>query len=101
MIYALWHGGASYSVGELDRDLETFPSIRAAGWALRTRANNGHWYPQDFTYADGRTERALTPCADKGCEMTVYLSDPRGMVDPHRDYVLSIGPHGGIRQKHA
>ncbi|SRR6266581_3216933 len=101
MIYALWHGGSSYSVGELERDLETFPSIRVAGWALRTRANNGGWMPQGFTYADGRTVRALTPCADEGCEVTVYLSDPRGSHDPYPDYILTIGPRGGIKRERA
>lgn len=81
----------------LPDDLETFPSLRAASEALGDRARFGHWSTQTFTYADGRTEHSLTPCADEGPEMVVYLRDPRDERDPYPDRVITIGPRGGLR----
>jgi hypothetical protein len=96
MIYAMWHGGSSYSQGDIDTDLETFASMKDAGRALRERARHGYSQPQTFNYADGRTENVLCPCADEAPTMTVYRYDPRETTDPYPDTILSIGPRGGI-----
>jgi hypothetical protein len=106
MIYALWHGGASYSPGSVydfgpdePSDVETFDSIADAGRALTSRAERGYWERQTFRYADGRTEHTLTPAADAGPSMTLWHHDPRGDSDPYPDRILTIGPRGGIRQE--
>jgi len=97
VIYGLWHGGASYSPGELAADLETFPSLRAATCALESRRVHGYHVPQAFIRPDGSTDHALTPCADTDSHITVWLADPRGSDDPYPDRVVAYGPRCGIR----
>jgi len=98
-VFALWHGGSSYS-GDGMESLETFPSIAAAGDALRQRALLGHHYPQHFEYVNKPAEDALTPNADEGPSMTLYLGDdPTDVRDPYPDRLLTIGPRGGLRQE--
>jgi len=105
MIYALWHGGASYSQGSVHAwpgepsRVETFASIRAAGAALLSRARRGYWERQTFTYADGRTDATLCPVANEGPSMTLWWTDPRESDDPYPDRLLTIGPRGGLRQE--
>lgn len=89
-VWALWHGGANYSPSSIHAgELETFPSLADARSALRDRAMRGHWQPQTFTYADGRTVTTLTPCADAGAEMHVYRTRPGLDSDAYPDLVLS------------
>ena len=94
-IFGLWHGGSNYSAPELT-DAEIFPSIVAATDALRDRADSGHWCPQTFAYADGRTVTTLTPCASDGATMALYVSNPATTDDPYPFRLLTIGPRGGV-----
>lgn len=97
-VYALWHGGANYAHPELT-DAEIFPSIRAAGAALLSRAETGHWLPQPFTYADGRELRTLTPGADCEPSMALYSTDPATTDDPYPFRLLTIGARGGVNHQ--
>lgn len=99
-IYALWHGGSSYAHGDVETDVETFPSIRAAVDALQDRSKLGHGWQMPFYYADGRTARVYTPNADDS-SMWLWFADPRGNADPYPDRVLSFGPRGGVRVERA
>jgi hypothetical protein len=94
-VYALWHGGSSYSQGELDQDLEVFDSITAAKAEFETRYRSGRY--NTFTYADGRSNRDDTPAVDESASMFVYLADPRGDSDPYPDRLIEIGPRGGVK----
>lgn len=81
MIYALWYGGPSYSHSYIDTDVETFTSLSAARQELQRRENGGDpYYP-----------------AVEQSEMTVWKTDPRGDQDAYPDYLLTIGPRGGVR----
>lgn len=100
MIYAMWWGGCSYSYGELDRDLEVFTSVQRAGEALQERYASGGGYTVPMVYADGRSERTLTPAVTAhDTSMTVYLYDPRQVVDPYPDIRLTLGPRLGVRRE--
>lgn len=101
MIFALWHGGANYAGSRIPRDVEIFSSLKAAGDALQSRAFRGFYWSQDFTFADGRKESNLTPCADAGAEMHVFLADPRDSDDPYPDRIITLGPRGGVRVERA
>jgi len=79
-VWALWHGGASYAVGTVDRDCEEFDSLRAAKRVLEARADFDPHYP----------------CVDES-SMLIWFSDPRGVQDPYPDRELTIGPRGGVR----
>jgi hypothetical protein len=80
-VYALWDGGTNYvSSGEEDSTyLEEFKSVGEAVDALVDRARMGHHFPQTFRFADGREEHSLTPCADSGAGIRIWLNDPRGI----------------------
>lgn len=97
MIFVLWNGGTNYSPGDLSTDLEQFTSMAAAAEALRDRADNGHWCPQDFHYLDREPASNLTPNADADPSMTVWFYDPRDVTDPYPDREIKIGPRGGIQ----
>lgn len=96
MIYAIWHGGSSYSFGEIPEDLETFDSIRDAKNALRERRDKGYGYRQSFRRPDGTVEEILTPAVDESSTMTLYFYDPSEAHDPYPDRMLSFGPRGGV-----
>jgi hypothetical protein len=99
-VFALWHGGSSYSPGELANHLESFASLRAAFDALRERAESNGIFRCAFAYVDREPESFYCPVVD-GSEMLVYRTDPRECADPYPDEVLSIGPRGGIRRERA
>lgn len=102
-VYVMWWGGSSYSHGEMDRDLEVFPSVKRAGEALRDRydSNGSHTVP--FVYADGRSERTLVPSVSIDpwgpTSMEVYLYDPRAVTDPYPDLRLTLGPRLGVKRE--
>lgn len=95
MLYALWHGGSSYSPSDMD-SLETFPSLDAARDAFRERYMSGDRWPQDFTYADGRKASTCTPAVDTSASMLLYGYDPRETLDPYPDRLMAMGPRGGV-----
>lgn len=100
MIYVMWWGGCSYSYGDMDRDLETFPSVQRAGEALRDRYDSNGCRTVPFVYADGRTDRTLLPAVTAGdTSMDVYLYDPREVADPYPSLRLTLGPRLGVRRE--
>ena len=100
-IYALWHGGYSYTPGSIDEgDLEVFPSVQRAGQALRDRYDSNGCRTVPFVYADGRTERTLLPAVDaESTSMDVYLYDPRETAGPWPNVRLTLGPRLGVRRE--
>lgn len=107
-VYAMWHGGHSYSHGQLPEDLEVFPSIRAAGEALLARYESNGGIAQSITYADGREVCVFFPTVDTTCSMEIYRVDPRVSYGewvaargpfPDPDLRLTLGPRLGIRRE--
>lgn len=98
-VYAMWYGGYSYSYGEIPEDLEVFPSIRAAGEALRARYESNGWRTAPVHYADGRQALTLFPAVDTTCSMDIYRYDPRTAHEPYPDLRLTLGPRLGIRKE--
>lgn len=78
MIYAAWHGGASYSATYAD-DRETFEDMAEALDAFEDRYHN----------VDGST-----PAVDKSASMTIWLYDPRGVFDPYPDSLIEFNDSG-------
>jgi hypothetical protein len=92
-VWMLWHGGASYAVGDVETDLEEFGSLRAAADAFAGRAS-----PAETYYPCVSEEEP----GDGGPEAWVYLTDPRppagGLVgDAYPDRIVAFGPRGGVR----
>lgn len=98
-VYAQWNGGVNYGPAYF-RDTEVFPSIRQAREALQERARVGHFYEQEFRYADGRSERVLTPCADEGAYMLLFTS-LEAAEEGEAFRLLEVGPRGGIKESAA
>jgi hypothetical protein len=83
-VYAAWNGGPNYSPAGAD-DASPYPSLSAVREEMQSRADNRY---------------GMTPCVTDD-EMTVWRYDPRGVVDPYPDLLLTRGPRGGIRQERA
>lgn len=75
----LWHGGCSYSLPDPLRDGEAFDSIAHAGRTLQSREDND----------DGRTP------ASEGGSIELYAGGEYHENGP--DYVITLGPRGGVR----
>lgn len=104
MIYALWHGGSSYSPGSThDGDTETFESIAAARTAFQDRYRHGNRWKQHFAYVSKPADDVYTPTVDESSTMWLFFYDPtaEGVTDPYPDKILSFGPRGGIRMENA
>lgn len=92
--WLLWHGGSSYSPGDIATDLERFPSLRALKDAFWQRLGD-RYYPcvTEATQEEG------------GQSGWVFFYDPNdesnGPGDPYPDRVICHGPRGGIRLEHA
>ena len=71
-VWALWHGGSSYTVGNILTDIETFASIEDARKELISRKHN----------RSGRF-----PCVELST-MHLYYADPRNTKDPYPDLVM-------------
>lgn len=100
MVYALWHGGSSYSLSSIEnKDLECFGSIREAKSHLRWRyESNGHT-PCTFGFVDREPTSVYVPSVTTDSTMDVYKYDPREVCDPSPDFRLVFGPRGGIRRE--
>lgn len=78
-VWCLWHGGHSYAVPEIPRDVERFESIDDALAACESRYAN--------------RDRS-TPCVDETSGMAVYFADPSDSRDPYPDELIDRGRHG-------
>jgi hypothetical protein len=67
---------------------EQFPSLEAAGYALRDRVSG-----REYSF----------PCVDSDARLSVFFSDPRLSEDGdiYPDRIITIGPRGGIRVERA
>lgn len=99
-VWMLWHGGSSYSVGEIGGkhdSLEEFDSLKSAKDAFEARAAFHPFYPcvSDDEPADG------------GPSAWLFFADPRGdhpedvVGDAYPDRILNFGPRGGLRCEYA
>ena len=70
-VYALWHGGSSYSYGT---EYEIFSNVKEAKEELLRRHSN--WY-------------GSTPCCDQS-EMRLFYSNPCDCPDPYPDRIIYI-----------
>ena len=110
-VFALWHGGSSYSVGGLE-SLEKFDSLADAKEEFYRRYE---WGSGDFQYVD-ETEYITsgpigTPCVERtetdpetgdrwGTEMWVFLGDIEDIGrdgDLYTDRIIFFGPQMGVR----
>lgn len=100
MIYALWHGGSSYSHGSIEsKDLEQFPSIEMARGTFRERAETSGGYALPTYFADRENDRTAFPAVDETTSMDVYRYDPREVCDPYPDFRFVLGPKGGVKRE--
>lgn len=100
MIYALWHGGSSYSSSSIENnDLEQFPNIADARDTFRDRAETSGGYPLPTHYANRENTNTCFPAVDETTSMDVYKYDPREVCDPYPDFRFVFGPRGGIRRE--
>ena len=102
-VFALWHGGSSYSVGGLEY-LEKFDSLAAAKEEFYERYHYSRGY---FQYAE-ETEYITsgstgTPTVSESASMEIFLGDleeihgGRANGDLYPDRVISFGPQMGVR----
>lgn len=100
-VFALWHGGASYSVSSIhDNDLEQFESIAAAEYAFRDRFDSNGRRTVDFHYVQREPDSTYVPAVDESSTMDIYKYDPRESDgDAYPDFQLSFGPRGGVRRE--
>ena len=99
-VFALCHGGSSYSVGGLE-SLEKFDSLADAKEEFYRRYE---WGSGDFQYVD-ETEYITsgpigTPCVSESASMWVFLGDIEDIGrngDLYPDRVISFGPKLGVR----
>jgi len=80
--YALWHGGSSYACPGPD-DIEEFSTLQDIKEVLWARHKN-----QDYPY---------TPCVDQDTEFQVFINEPPNFSNSYPDYIIDLGPRGGIR----
>jgi hypothetical protein len=84
-VWAVFNGGVNYSPGSVHelRDIEEFPSLRAAGDALWSRVSDRMQL----------VDRA-------SASMHIWLACPNdghGDVTEYPDGIATIGPRGGVR----
>ncbi|MDQ8703278.1 hypothetical protein RCO28_12380 [Streptomyces sp. LHD-70] len=95
LIQAVWHGGHNYSHGYDYRDgLESFASIKDAGYELWRRSHMGYG---EFEYVSADYKRPVrydTPAVDETASMDLYAP---GSDEPFRR--LTLGPRGGVRSE--
>jgi hypothetical protein len=101
-VYGLWHGGASYGLGEPEEHLEVFRSEQSASDALRDRYQNSGQSYHHFEYVNRPPEDARCPAVNEDTAMLLYHAaqnaNGRWTVDqPYTQFVL--GPRCGIRRE--
>lgn len=85
MIWMLWHGGPSYTVGTIADDVEDFLNREEAVFEFVAR-ENGDVYEY--------------PCVT-GSTAHVFLRDPRGETDPYPDFVWGFDATGKFEESPA
>ena len=103
-VFALWHGGSSYSVGGLEY-LEKFDSLAAAKEEFYERYHYSRGY---FQYAEETeyitSESTSTPTVSESASMWIFLGDIEDIGrdgDLYPDRVISFGPQMGVRIERA
>lgn len=91
-VWGVWYGGASYSPGEVIRDLEYWEDITEARGALLDRYSHGDWEEQTFNYVNSPVVGMRTPAVGEDSVIHIYLSRPGewGNTDYYPDRELSI-----------
>jgi hypothetical protein len=97
-VFATWHGGSGYSIGTIDDDLESFPSIALARETFRERANTSGAAYLNTYYVNRENESVRFPAVDETTTMDVFLYDPRTGGDSP-DFRLVLGPRGGVKRE--
>lgn len=101
MIYALWHGGSSYSPGSIPEDVESFDSVEDATDAFIERYESGYSWQQTFRYVNREHDSVLTPAVGEDATMFLYFdADPSGQYDPYPDRVVNFDGEGNMRVEH-
>ena len=72
----LWYGGSNYAAPDPERDAEGFASIRAAARTLQAREDHDPY----------------RPCVENS-EIHLYRGE---YSEGGPDYVLTLGPRGGV-----
>lgn len=80
IVQALWFGGSNYALPEVE-DVERFSSLAAACQAFRARTHDPYY-----------------PCVCVGStQMQIFIGTDNPLTYP--DYILTIGPRGGVRKE--
>lgn len=98
-VFAVWHGGSSYSVGDISAHLEKFASIAAAKRVFAERARTSGAFPLSTYFVNRENTPVRFPAVDENTSMDVYAYDPRETADPYPDFRLVLGPKGGVRRE--
>lgn len=117
-VFAMWHGGHSYSFGERELDMITFESIADAKRYLPNRFWSGYWdrsslasvvnFDEDDRATVGVHEDVLHPAVDATTYMDLYGADVVGTDDQGRTLYrvheepfrrLTLGPRHGVRSE--
>lgn len=82
-VFTLFDSPGNYGPAYVEHT-EEFPSLEAAGHALRDRVLGRDSY---------------FPCVDNDARLSVFFSDPRLSEDGdiYPDRLITIGPRGGVR----
>lgn len=92
VVFGLWHGGSSYSVGTVDEDVEQFPDLDTAKAEFMTRFASGRCNTFYYLSENADERQGLdTPAVDAACEMLLWYADPRGVQDPYPDALMRLG----------
>lgn len=94
-VWALWYGGTGYAPGGRD-DIETFDSELAAKDALLSRRATGHWARQPFDFVNRERELSYTPVVEADSEMWLWTANPTDSDELYPDFILKLGPRGGV-----
>jgi hypothetical protein len=100
VVFALWHGGSSYSPGSIENgDLEKFDTIAQARETFRDRAETSGGWPLPTYFVDRENNGTRFPAVDEKTSMDVYTYDPRAAGDPYPNFRFILGPRGGVRRE--
>jgi hypothetical protein len=96
-VWAIWFGGGNYAAPMIPDDVESFPSLTAARYALEQRYGSDGWEPVPFNYVNRPEVRNHVPVVDITSELWIYLYDPTNEHDPYPDKRIRLTRNGGSR----